>query len=154
MTLVIQRAVLTDAPALVEAQVSAFNNDAVIYPGVAVGGPPGYDSVNVMEDKIREHHGYAFRVDGAVIGGMVVMDLGSGHYHLDVLFITPAFHNQGMGTQAMAYMEAQYPKARLWTLNTPAWAVRNRHFYEKHGYVRVDEWDLNGIPLIDYEKRI
>ena len=33
-------------------------------------------------------------------------------------------------------------------------AVRNQHFYEKLGYVKVKEETFPGITLIGYEKRI
>ncbi len=89
---------------------------------------------------------------GQIIGGIVVMDEGEGHYHLDLLFIDPTYHNQGIGTQAMQFIETRYP-ARKWTLDTPVYAVRNQHFYEKFGYVRAGEVDHeDDVPLFRYEK--
>jgi len=90
---------------------------------------------------------------GQIIGGMVVVDQGQGHFHLDLIFIDPTHHNRGIGTQALQFIEQRYP-ATKWTLNTPTWAIRNQHFYEKFGYVKVGEDVLPDITLIVYEKHI
>ncbi|MBI5668995.1 MAG: GNAT family N-acetyltransferase [Chloroflexi bacterium] len=151
MNLSIERATAADAEALVRAQIAAFHSDAEIYPGVEIGGPPGYDSVNEMRAKIEQDETYKIVCDGQCIGGIVVFDRGQGHYHLDVIFVDPAFHNRGIGSQAMQFLERTYP-ARLWTLDTPQYAVRNQHFYEKFGYVKVRAYELDGFPLYGYEK--
>lgn len=152
MSLVIERATPQDAATLVRVQIAAFHDDARLYPGVGESGPPGYDSVEVMESKIREHECYKLVYDGQIVGGLVLFDQGAGHLHLDLLFVDPRFHNRGFGTQAMLFVERTYSATR-WTLDTPTYAVRNQHFYEKFGYRRVGETDHGHIVLIAYEKR-
>ena len=71
--------------------------------------------------------------------------------HLDLIYIDPAYHNLGIGTQAIQFLERTHPAER-WTLHTPIWAVRNQHFYEKFGYVKVGEEVYPDITLIAYEK--
>lgn len=153
------RSTAADAEALTRVQIAAFHSDARTYPGVQVGGPPGYDSVARVREKIRDHTHYTIRhADGQgerIIGGMVVFDRGTGgtgDVHLDVLYVDPAYHNRGVGTLAMRFLERTHPAA-AWTLDTPGYAVRNHHFYEKLGYVRVGEQFLDGFSLIAYEKR-
>jgi GNAT superfamily N-acetyltransferase len=154
MNISIERAASADAEILVKIQVAAFHYDAVLYPGVEPGGPPGYDSVDEMRRKIAEDECYKIVADGQIVGGLVVFDKGEGHYHLDVIFIDPAWHNHGIGQQAMKFIEETYPAAR-WTLDTPTWAVRNQHFYEKFGYKKVGEHEEPGdVPLFAYEKKI
>lgn len=52
----------------------------------------------------------------------------------------------------MQFIESKY-YATKWTLDTPAWAVRNIHFYEKLGYVKIHTYtEEDGTPLISYEK--
>ena len=143
-----------DAEALVKVQIAAFHDDARLYPGVELGGPPGYDSVEVMLRKIREDKCYKIVYDGQIIGGIIVVDQGQGHFHLDVLDVDPAYHNRGIGTQAMQFIERTYPAAQIWTLNTPGYALRNQHFYEKFGYVKVGEAPFEDFILFDYEKKI
>lgn len=150
-----ERATHADAAALTAVQIAAFEHDAVIYPGIPPGGPPGYDSVADMERKIEQADTYRITLDGRCVGGLVVFDMGLARYHLGVIFIDPAYHNQGIGTQAMQFIEQAFPAER-WTLDTPQWATRNHHFYEKLGYVRTGEIHIEGddTPLYAYEKRL
>lgn len=149
----IKRAKIQDAKALIKAQIEAFHHDSVLYPEIEVGGPPGYDSIDVMREKITDNETYKIMSDKQLIGGIVIFNKGNGHYHLDLIFIVPEFHNRGIGTKAMRFIEDTF-SATKWTLDTPAWAVRNIHFYEKLGYVKVDEFEDDGTPLIVYEKHI
>lgn len=153
MGLVVERATLDDAAALTEIAIAAFKNDFVLYPGVAFGGPPGHDNVNATRAKIEKEDSYKFLYDGELVGGAVVMKLGEGDYFLEILFIDPARHGLGIGSQVMRQIEAMYP-AKRWSLNTPVYAVRNRHFYEKLGYVNIGEERYPEITLVIYEKRM
>lgn len=151
MSISIERAVETDVEDLVRIQIAAFHYDSVLYPQVELGGPPGYDSIEETLKKMQQHDFYKFVYQGKCVGGMVVWTMADRHYHLDLIFIAPDFQNRGIGTQAMQFLERTYPATR-WTLDTPTWAVRNRHFYEKLGYVNVREYEDDGFPLIGYEK--
>jgi ribosomal protein S18 acetylase RimI-like enzyme len=152
MNISIERATAVDAEALVKVQMAAFHHNGELYPEIE-GGPPGYDSVEVMLQKIQRNESYKIVDAEQCIGGMVVFDQGQGHYHLDVIFIDPIYHDRGIGTQAMRFLEQTYP-AKLWTLDAAKWEVRNHHFYEKLGYVKVREYEIDSFPLIAYEKHI
>jgi GNAT superfamily N-acetyltransferase len=140
-----------DAAKLVDLQIRAFHDDARLYPGVALGGPPGYDSIDWTLTDIAESLCHNIVCDGEIVGGIVIFDRGEGHYHLDKIYLDPAYHNRGIGTLAMRFMEKTYP-AKKWTLDTPKYAVRNHHFYEKFGYVKIDEIAAHGLILFAYEK--
>ena len=153
MTVTFERATPADAEDMVQMQIVAFHDDARLYPGVELGGPPGYDSVDVMLQKIKDNECYKIVYEGRIIGGIIVVDEGQGHFHLDVLNIDPQYHNLGIGTQAMHFIEQTYP-ATKWTLDTPGYAIRNQHFYEKLGYVKVKEAYYDDFLLFAYEKYI
>ncbi len=150
----IKRAELDDVEALVKAEIAAFHHDSVLYPQVEIGGPPGYDSPDVMRRHIRRNGCYKIMEDEQIIGGMVVYVKNTQHCHLDLIFIAPDYHNRGIGQQAMRFLEETYPQATRWTLDTPVWAVRNIYFYEKLGYVKTGEFDDGDITLIAFEKHI
>jgi GNAT superfamily N-acetyltransferase len=153
MDVTIERATPDDAETLVRLQIAAFHDDARLYPGVELGGPPGYDSVEVMRRKIAEDVAYKIVVDGQIVGGMVAFNYSDEHIHLDVLFIDPACHGRGIGTQAMNFLHQNHPAA-LWTLDTPVYALRNQHFYEKLGYVKAGQHqEPDDIALYAYERR-
>ena len=155
MLTTIEAATLTDADALLQAQIRAFHNDAVIYPGVELGGPPGYDSVTTVREAIQHQQTEVYKIvyQEQIVGGIVVFVKGKQHYHLDLLYIDPEYHNRGIGSQAIQFLEQTY-HARKWTLDTPLYAVRNHHFYEKFGFVKVSQRDVpeDNITLIEYEK--
>lgn len=153
MNIAIERAIPDDAEALVRVEIAAFHYDAEIYPGVEIGGPPGYDSIAVMLKNIEQTACYKITDEGQCIGGIVLFEMGQGRYHLDLLFIDPPYHNRGIGTQAMQFIEQAHP-AQRWTLDTPVYAVRNQHFYEKLGYVKVGEHHDGDVPLIAYAKEM
>jgi GNAT superfamily N-acetyltransferase len=147
-----ERATTADAEVLLKAGIAAFHHDTVLY-GVEIGGPPGYDSLEHVLKKINEEDYYKIVLDGQIVGGIVVWDEGEGHFHLDLIFLEPAFHNQGIGSQAMQFIEQKY-SAQRWTLDTPSYAIRNQHFYEKFGYVKTGETAYPDIILFAYEKRL
>jgi GNAT superfamily N-acetyltransferase len=142
-----------DAEDLVTVQIAAFHDDARLYPGVEIGGPPGYDSVEETLATIARGEFYKVSLDGKIIGGITVIDQGAGHFHVGVLAVDPAHHNKGIGSQTMEFIERTFP-ATVWTLDTPTFATRNQHFYERLGFVSVGETVFPDITLIHYEKRM
>ena len=62
----------------------------------------------------------------------------------------PDYQNQGIGSQAMTFLEETYPHINQWTLDTPVWAKRNQRFYEKHGYVKTGT--MMGGELVLYTR--
>lgn len=150
MNITFPRASIADAPALVDIQIRAFHDDTRLY-GVPLDGPPGYDSVDSLIKKLEQDLCHKVIYDDKIVGDIIVYDYGEGHFHLDVIAIDPDYHNQGIGTAAMNYIEAVYPAVK-WTLDTPLYAIRNQHFYEKFGYQKIEEFEADGITLISYEK--
>ena len=153
MKITFKRVTAADAETLVKIQIATFHHDAHLYPGVEIGGPPGYDSVTHLLEQLPENDCYKIMKDGQRVGGIIVFDKGQGHFHLDLLYVDPEHHNRGIGTLAIQFIEGHY-SANKWTLDTPNWALRNRHFYEKLGYVAVGENVEEDITLIAYEKNL
>jgi GNAT superfamily N-acetyltransferase len=150
-----KRARSADAAQLTAVQKRCFDDDSQRYLGTDTGGPPGYDSVKWQQNIMKKSLYYKIVWDGQIIGGLIIFSKGSGHYELGRIYLDPDYQNQGIGTQAMAFIEQAFPDAQRWTLDTPLWATRNHHFYQKLGYVRVGELNMGGGELsILYEKRI
>ena len=103
--------------------------------------------------------GQYFKIlDGdAIIGGIIVVPLPGQHHELGRIYLLPEYQNRGIGTRAMQFIEHTFPAATRWTLDTPCWAIRNHHFYEKLGYVQIGEtshYANDSPPVFHYEKRI
>ena len=144
------KAKAADAEALALASKQAFDHDAN-YGAPGPGGPPGYDSTGWQKQMIRRADYYKIALEGRVAGGIIVFRAGVRHYELGRIFLAPEFQNQGIGTQAIAFLWETYPLAKLWTLGTPEWNHRNRHFYQKVGFVELGRDGHGGIL---FERRI
>ena len=139
-----KRAKTGDAKALARVSWRAFDND-VSYGAPGKSGPPGYKSERWQSRMTRIGKYYKILDDYRTIGGFIVFDKGNGHYELGRIFIDPDYQNQGIGAQAIEFMEKEFPQAKRWTLGTPRWNRRTRHFYEKMGYVMIGSDGPNGI---------
>ncbi len=141
-----------DAAQLTAIQKRAF--DSQVPPEMPdLGGPPGYDSVDHQIDMMRRGPYYKVLVDDAIVGGIILDPKSPNHCHVEIVFIDPLLHSQGIGTQAFHWLEATHPQYTLWTLRTPAFHKRNQRFYERLGYVKVGETEVfPGFILFLYEK--
>ena len=71
------------------------------------------------------------------------------------IIINGEYQNKGLGSALMALLEANYPLARSFSLDTPHLNIRNHHFYEKLGYkVAGDEFIEVTIPHFVMEKKL
>lgn len=82
----------------------------------------------------------AVYADGEKVGGVVVkIDSQTGINWLDLFYIYPDRHGQGLGLQIWRSLEKRYPKTRVWRLITPYFEKRNIHFYvNKCGFKIVE----------------
>lgn len=68
--------------------------------------------------------------NGETVGGVIVnINKETQHNQVELLFIDPAHHSQGIGQAAWKAIEASYPETRVWELVTPYFEQRNIHFY-------------------------
>jgi len=153
----IRQATTKDAAILTEIQIHTFKDDNKLKPpGCSMEGPPGYDSVDWNAEWMTKTPYYKILFDGRIVGGIIVFDLGEGQYELGRIFVDPDFQNQGIGQQAVRLMFKAFPEAKLWTLGTPSWAMRNQHFYEKMSFVKIGETAIDpdlGWSGVEYEKK-
>jgi GNAT superfamily N-acetyltransferase len=144
-----EKAKSQDAKGLALVSWKSFDND-VNYGAPAPGGPPNYKSDKWQSKMMKVGRYYKIMDDYRIIGGIILFDKGPGHMELGRIFIHPDYQNQGIGSQSIAFIEKIFPKINQWTLDTPVWAKRNQHFYEKHGYVKSGA--MMGGRLVCYIK--
>lgn len=138
-----------DAVTLARISERAFHSD--IHCGApGLGGPPGYSSEQWQREMMHIGDYYKVLVGDQIVGGFIVLRKGPREYELWRIFVDPDYQNQGVGTQAFEFLWEEYPLAKRWTLDTPAWNRRTRHFYKKVGFVEVGTDDRGGIL---FEKR-
>jgi GNAT superfamily N-acetyltransferase len=136
----------SDADALAGVSERAFHND-IHYGAPGIGGPPGYNAAAWQAKMMRVGEYYKIVLQGQIVGGFIVLRQRTREYELGRIFVEPDFQNQGLGTQAFEFLYKTYPLAKLWTLGTPAWNERTRHFYKKVGFVEVGDDGRGGLLL-------
>ncbi|MHA2332925.1 MAG: GNAT family N-acetyltransferase [Candidatus Hodarchaeales archaeon] len=144
----IVRAHEEDSVILAEISKDAFHTD--VLDGIAPSswkpsGPPGYDSPDFQNFIISVIDSYKILLGDEIVGGIYLDSGNKEHCILERIFVSPAHHNKGIAGRAMELVHDKYPEANIWTLGTPKWNARTRHFYEKHGYVQVG-WDEVETP--------
>jgi ribosomal protein S18 acetylase RimI-like enzyme len=154
----IQRATPDDAETLTHIQFEAFAKADAVYANVPnYEPPPDYDSANSQREAIIKQLYFKIVREGEIVGGLILMRESDDHISIARIFIKPSLQNEGLGTQALRFMELIFPRCRRWTVLTPFLSFRNHHFYEKLGYVKIGETEPylpNGYVLYLYEKRI
>ena len=143
-TIRFEKAKPEDAKALALASWRAFDDD-VNYGAPGKGGPPGYKSDQWQLKMMVVGDYYKILLDGRIIGGFILLLKGYRCYELARIFIQPDFQNQGIGTRTFEFIWSEYPDVERWTLGTPAWNHRTRHFYKKVGFAEVGEDSRGGI---------
>jgi RimJ/RimL family protein N-acetyltransferase len=147
----LRKARASDAETLAQASERAFHNDVHYGAPSPEGGPPGYNSAAWQKRMMRAGEYYTILYGEQIVGGVIVFRKGTREYELGRIFIEPEFQNQGIGTMAFDYLWQTYPLAKRWTLGTPKWNRRTRHFYAKVGFTEIGE-DSHGGVL--FERRI
>jgi len=130
------RAKTEDAESLADMSKRAFNSDINVgAPGE--GGPPGYDSPEFQVRMMNWSNYYKILYEGRIVGALIVAKKRAGHYECSRMFVDPEFQNQGVATRAFEMVWEMHKDAKVWTLDTPEWNVRTKHFYEKLGFVQI-----------------
>jgi GNAT superfamily N-acetyltransferase len=125
----------SDAEALAQASERAFHSD--VHCGASgIGGPPGYNSAAWQTRSMRFADYYTILSGERIVGGIIVFRKKTREYELGRIFVDPDVQNQGIGTQAFAFLWETYPPARRWTLGTPAWNRRAGHLTKRSGLSR------------------
>ena len=134
----IEKATTQDAKTLAVISQQAFDDDAR-YGAPGPGGPPGYKSAQWQAKMMRIGKYYKILLDERIVGGAIIFQQKPGHYELGRMFIAPECQNQGIGSRLFEFLWTTFPDAKRWTLETPVWNQRTRHFYRKAGFVEIGE---------------
>ena len=73
---------------------------------------------------------YSIVCDEEKVGGVVLsIDRDTRQGELELLFVSPRCHSQGIGYAAWCEVERMHPEIRVWETVTPYFEKRNIHFY-------------------------
>lgn len=132
----LEKAVEAEAEVLAEISKRAFESD-IECGAPKLGGPPGYDSPRAVAGNIKYTDYYKIVYDNMVLGAILACPRSEQHCEICGLFVDPEFQNKGVATRAFNLIYELYPEVRVWTLGSPEWNVRTKHFYDKLGFEQI-----------------
>ncbi|MBL4931170.1 GNAT family N-acetyltransferase [Clostridium paridis] len=141
----------SDASILKDIALRAFEEDRIKYGAI----PPNIDTLEWHISKVRDGMYYKIIRDDKIIGAFKLYEIDKEHFRLGAIFIDPEYHNEGVGSEALEFIEKEYSNIKKWSLDTPYKNFRNQYFYEKHGYVKIGEYkplENNSMILFEYNK--
>ena len=153
MALVIKKSIKDEAETLLGIQIEAFTEDLKRYEDFKTS--PATESVEKVNWRIDNFLHFTIWLNSEIIGGIYVREVGESEFRLNRIFISNAYQNKGLGSRVMKLVEDKFPQTRKWYLDTPKLNPRNHHFYEKLGYKKTGEHQVNKkLTLLDYEKEM
>ena len=135
MGLQFMKAGTSDALTLNCISKQSFDSDVEIG-APAAGGPPGYMSLKFHMKMARSGHLYKLTDSGLIVGGAILFPDGDA-LNISRIFVAPEHFRKGYGIFMMRKIEAMFPEAKAFTLDTPAWNARTNAFYTKLGYTEM-----------------
>lgn len=159
MNLIFKVATEEDIPILTELMTLTFDDDTQKHLGEPKGGPPDYDTEEFFYPHITgKKAGRIFKIvlNGQIIGSILILIFEHGNNYLARINIDPAYQDKRIGTKAWQFIEETYPQTKSWRTDTPSWAKRNHHFYEKKcGFKKIKEESIEGEgTLFIYRKEM
>ena len=85
-------------------------------------------SRKTIEESIDSGEAYRIVSGDQNLGG-VVIKLDGDHGDLDLMFVSPKVHSNGIGYAAWCEVEKMHPEVKVWETVTPYFETRNIHFY-------------------------
>ncbi|ATP40080.1 hypothetical protein CSE16_08465 [Solibacillus sp. R5-41] len=151
MALAIKPTIKEEVEELLLIQQEAFANDLNKYQDFETS--PVNESSERLLYKVENFLHYTIWYDEQIIGGIDIREGKEAKYRLNRIFLANTYQNKGLGTHIMQRIEAEFPNAVEWSLDTPHLNNRNHHFYEKLGFKKVGEHKISDkLILFDYKK--
>jgi len=153
MDIKIARTNIDEAQRLYTIQKHAFGSDLEKYKDYATN--PAVETMNSFLQRMIFSYHYTIFINDEIAGSIDIRRISDDHFALNQLCLNPSLQNQGFGSKIMKMIEEMFPNAKKWSLKTQKDNERNRHFYEKAGYILTGEQRINHLlTLVDYEKRL
>ena len=88
--------------------------------------------------------------------GYISFSSNVDHLFVHIIAVLPAFHDQGLGSQLLAFAEKEAQRLRLRsvTLFTDGDIAQNHIFYRRRGYHETDRCGEGGFSRVYYAKDV
>ena len=149
----IKKADKSDLKKIYEMQLSAFRSLLDHYKDYETS--PAAEPFERTVQRFRfENVSYHLIMLGAEVIGAVRVRWNADLYVLAQILIIPEYQGLGYAQEAIRLVEAAYPNASRWSLDTIAQEEKLCHLYEKLGYRKTGKTEhvKDGMDIIFYEK--
>ena len=123
-----------DIAHLRDLSVNAFAEDRTHRPQSINGGdPPGIETIEKHEEWLYSKTYLKCTMNGNIVGSCILQIEGEKGL-LFGLHVNKQHMNKGIGSWIISEMQQMFPQVSTWSLETPDYASRNHHFYQKNGF--------------------
>ena len=151
--MILKKASLEDAEQLHEMQRRSFSQLLQKYQDYETN--PAAESLEKTIERLQRAGSdyYYIMVNGEKAGAIRVQRQEAECYRIG-LYVLPEYQGNGYAQQALSAIEALYPFAKSWNLDTIKQEPKLCHLYEKMGYRRTGKENTikEGMTLVFYEK--
>jgi ribosomal protein S18 acetylase RimI-like enzyme len=132
LEVIITRAAIEDAAALLTLQKLAYRNEALLYEDCTL--PPLTQTLEELQAEFARQVILKALVNGRIIGSVRAQMDDSMTCAIGRLMVHPDCQGQGIGTRLMQEVERHFEKAERFELFTGYKSAGNLRFYERLGY--------------------
>ncbi|MGD1118483.1 MAG: GNAT family N-acetyltransferase [Dehalococcoidales bacterium] len=130
--IVIERAKMQDAAAILKLQKLAYLSEAAIYNDYSI--PPLTQTLKEIKDDFRNNVVLKAVRDGVIIGSVRGQLNQEGDCYIGRLMVHPDFQHRGTGTRLIHAIQAEFPQVKRFTLGTGHRSDKNIRLYQKLGF--------------------
>lgn len=149
--ILIERATMEDAPALLDIQKRAFQREAALYNDSRLA--PLVETLESVQTDIQSNL-VLKAVLGGVLAGSIRTSMNKGVCHIGRLSVVPEMQRRGIGSALLLAVEEHCPEAKQFELFTGHKSAQNIRLYERLGYSICGTSRLNErVTLVRMSKR-
>jgi GNAT superfamily N-acetyltransferase len=148
--MIIERATISDAEAILSLQKLAYKSEAKIYNDFNI--PPLVQTLKDINDDFERQIFLKATINGKIIGSVRAF-AKEETCCVGRLIVHPDFQNQGIGTKLMNEIECLFKSCRRFELSTGNKSERNIYLYQTMGYKIFKTEKINdNITFVYLEK--
>ena len=155
MNVSLKKATVQDAEAILAMQIIAFKPLLDKYQDYETS--PGAETVERIRARMAHPQisSFLIQLGSENIGHIRIYAQSDTVCKLSQMFILPECQGHGYAQRAIVQVEALYPNADEWILDTIKQEEKLRHLYEKMGYLLTgtETHIKDGMDLVDYRKQ-
>jgi ribosomal protein S18 acetylase RimI-like enzyme len=129
--IIIERATVKDAEAILQLQVLAYQQEAAIYNNYEI--PPLLQSLRNLKGEFQTHTFLIARLHHEIVGSVRAL-CRNGRCHIGRLIVHPCQQHRGLGSRLMVAIEAAFPEVQYYELFTGHRSEGNLRLYNRLGY--------------------